>query len=179
MQSWAEDFLELLDSFVLGDGLVVEVRMVAPRDWRTSVACNTVRLACKMDGVVQYVGYSHHVTVMRYSWLLACKNEGTCNAWGLGQYNTHPCHGAPSWWRRQDPHGQVLLFQVVQLVFCYNQNVHSVLCLLTCWGCVKKNEVKNSSQSWSGQFLLTVARPTMKCSLNVAMACSAALTRWL
>jgi hypothetical protein len=33
------------------------------------------------------------------------------------------------------------LFQVVQLVFCYNQNVHSLLCLLTCWGCVKKNKV--------------------------------------
>ncbi len=27
------------------------------------------------------------------------------------------------------------------LVFCYNQNVHSLLCLLTCWGCVEKNEV--------------------------------------
>ncbi len=46
--------------------LVVEVGMVGPRDWRTSVACNTVRLACKMDGVVQCVGYSHHVLAMQY-----------------------------------------------------------------------------------------------------------------
>ena len=46
--------------------LVVEVGMVGPRDWRTSVACNTVRLACKMDGVVQCVGYSRHVSAMRY-----------------------------------------------------------------------------------------------------------------
>jgi hypothetical protein len=45
---------------------VVEVGMVAPRDWRTLVACNTVRLACDMDGVVQYVGYSRHVSAMRY-----------------------------------------------------------------------------------------------------------------
>jgi hypothetical protein len=36
---------------------------------------------------------------------------------------------------------EVLLFQLVQLVFCYNQNVHSLLRLLTCWGCVKKNKV--------------------------------------
>jgi hypothetical protein len=45
---------------------VVEVGMVTPRDWRTLVACNTVRLACKMDGVVQCVGYSHHVSAMWY-----------------------------------------------------------------------------------------------------------------
>ncbi len=35
------------------------------------------------------------------------------------------------------------------------------------------------SHSWRGQFLLTVASPTMNCSLNVAMARLAALTRWL
>jgi hypothetical protein len=46
--------------------LVVEVGMVAPRDWRTSVACNTVRLACKMDGVMKCVGYSRHVSDMWY-----------------------------------------------------------------------------------------------------------------
>ncbi len=46
--------------------LVMEVGMVAPRDWRTSVACNTVRLACEMDGVVQCVGYNRHVSAMRY-----------------------------------------------------------------------------------------------------------------
>ncbi len=45
---------------------VVEVGMVAPRDWRTSVACNTVWLACEMDGVMQCVGYSRHVSAMRY-----------------------------------------------------------------------------------------------------------------
>ncbi len=46
--------------------LVVKVGMVAPRDWMTSVACNTIRSACKMDGVVQCVGYSRHVLAMRY-----------------------------------------------------------------------------------------------------------------
>ncbi len=46
--------------------LVVEVGMVAPRDWRTSVACNTDRPACKMDGVMQCVGYSRHVSAMQY-----------------------------------------------------------------------------------------------------------------
>jgi hypothetical protein len=45
---------------------VVEVGMVAPRDWRTPVPCNTIRLACKMDGIVQCVGYSRHVLAMRY-----------------------------------------------------------------------------------------------------------------
>ncbi len=35
------------------------------------------------------------------------------------------------------------------------------------------------SQSWSGQSLSTVASAEMKCSLNVAIACLAALTRWL
>jgi hypothetical protein len=80
MQSWAEDFLELLDGFVLGDGFgcgggngsakgledIVEVGMVMPRDWRTLVACNTVRLVCKMDGVVQCVENSCHVSALRY-----------------------------------------------------------------------------------------------------------------
>ncbi len=45
---------------------VVEVGMVAPRDWRTLVACINVRSACKMDGVVQCVGYSRHVLAMQY-----------------------------------------------------------------------------------------------------------------
>jgi hypothetical protein len=38
---------------------------------------------------------------------------------------------------------------------------------------------KNSSQSCRGQSLSTVASAAMKCSLNVAMARLAALTRWL
>jgi hypothetical protein len=46
--------------------LVVGVGMVAPRDWRTLVACNTVRSAYKMDDIVQCVGYSRHVLAMRY-----------------------------------------------------------------------------------------------------------------
>ncbi len=46
--------------------LVVEVGMVALRDWRTLVACNTVRLACEMDGVMQCVGYSRHESSMLY-----------------------------------------------------------------------------------------------------------------
>ncbi len=46
--------------------LVVEVGMVVLRDWRTLVACNTIRLACKLDGVMQCVGYSRHVLAMRY-----------------------------------------------------------------------------------------------------------------
>jgi hypothetical protein len=39
--------------------LDVEVGMVAHRDY-------TVRSACKMDGVVQCVGYSRHVSAMWY-----------------------------------------------------------------------------------------------------------------
>ncbi len=38
---------------------------------------------------------------------------------------------------------------------------------------------RKSSLSWSGQSLSTVASAEMKCSLNVAIACSAALTQWL
>ncbi len=52
--------------------------------------------------------------------------------------------------------------------------------------CVKRSIFKvsstcgrNSSQSWRGQSWLTVARAAMKCSLKVAIACSAALALWL
>jgi hypothetical protein len=48
-------------ALILVIDLVVEVRMVAPRDWRTLVGCNIVRPACKMDGVVQCVGYSRQL----------------------------------------------------------------------------------------------------------------------
>ena len=37
----------------------------------------------------------------------------------------------------------------------------------------------NLSHSWMGQFLSIVPSPAMKWSLKVAIACSAALTRWL
>ncbi len=38
---------------------------------------------------------------------------------------------------------------------------------------------RNSSHSWRGQSVSTVARAAMQCSLKVAMACSVALTQWL
>ncbi len=38
---------------------------------------------------------------------------------------------------------------------------------------------RKSSQSWRGQSWSTVARAAMKCSLKVAIACSAVLARWL
>jgi hypothetical protein len=39
---------------------------------------------------------------------------------------------------------------------------------------VSLNFGRNSSQSWRGQSISMVARAAMKCSLNVAMACSVA-----
>ncbi len=38
---------------------------------------------------------------------------------------------------------------------------------------------RNSSQSWRGHSMLTVAKVVTKCSLKVAIMCSTALTQWL
>jgi hypothetical protein len=54
---------------------LVEVGTVPPRVVRVFVACIIVRSAGDNVGVVQYVGYSHHMSVTRYRLVLGIKNH--------------------------------------------------------------------------------------------------------
>ncbi len=90
---------------------------------------------------------------------LGCRIGGNGSDWKLGLRSTHRLRGGPR-------------MHVLADLLGFRREKRSIFNVSSTCG-------RNSSHSWRGQCVSTVASAAMKCSLKVVMARSAALTRWL